>query len=251
MAFSKKPEYFKEYIVFCFTKKTICNGKKYILNLKGDYIMKSCSFNLSPKEESFFNVMNKVNCMTMKQAILFLRKYLSCSESQSAWIIQNLSNHQAITISKDKSFVTVGSISNSAHALVNTKTIRAMHVCIDLVDTLNDMLFTHIPSDNTDLVFLAGQQMYKVVELRMNELYKVAAMQQAYVDFVGYNQRQSNGKSTFSYITLFTIPSSENKENVLKYFESANINFPAAIAYFNSDRAGEKADYELFMLSEE
>lgn len=211
--------------------------------------MRTCSFNLSPKEESFFNVMNRVSCMTMKQATLFLRKYLSCSESQATWIIQNLSNHQAITISKDKTYITVGSISKAAHALINLKTIRAMHVCIDLVDSLNDMLFTHIPSDNTDLVFLAGQQMYKVIEFRLNENYKITAMQQAYLDFMGQTQRQSNGKSSFSYITLFTVPSSEDKDKVLEYFESVNINFPAAIAYFNTDKADEKADYELFKLS--
>lgn len=213
--------------------------------------MKTCLFNLSPKEETFFNVINKVNCMTTKQATLFLNKYLSCPESQATWIIQNLANHQAITVSKDGNYITAGSISKTAHALVNLKTIRAMHVCIDLVDSLSDMLFTHIPSDNTDLVFLAGQQMYKVIELRMNELYKVTAMQQAYMDFVGTNQRQSNGKSTFSYVTLFTIPSSEDKTKILNYFESTDINFPATIAYFNVDNADEKADYELFMLSVE
>ena len=207
---------------------------------------------LSTEESTFFNLLNNVGCLTVWQAQKILEKYLFCSNAQAKRIIQNLCNHQYITLSTNSDFLTAGVRTAKFHPKIDTKIIRGMHLCIDFVDSLEDMKFTHIPSDNTNLVFLSNGTLYKVINIHLSEQFKINAMQQNYIDAIASQKKsQSSSKTIYSYTTIFAVPASEDKDDILNMFENAEISFPAAIAYFNSDDLNNPPKYELYKMDNE
>lgn len=205
---------------------------------------------LSKQEQYYFNIISKIGCLTVQQSKTILNKYLSCSDAQATRILQSLKHRQYITISDDNIYVTAGAKSNPNRTHPSPKMIRIMHLCINLVDDLNNMLFAHIPSDGTDLVFLADGKMYKIIELRENELYKVNVLQESYKDTQRVLHKQEPKKgSTFTYTTIFCIPSSERHDKIMEFFNNEEIHFPVILAFYQQDGITDAPKYELFTLN--
>lgn len=204
---------------------------------------------LSTEESEFFNILNHVGCLTVWQAKKILEKYLFCSNAQATRIIQNLCNHQYITLSTNHNFLTAGVRSSKFHSKVDTKVLRGMHICIDFIDSLEEMKFTHLPSDNTNLVFLSNGNLYKVIDIHLSEQFKINAMRQSFIDAMASQRKNlSSNKALYPYTTIFSVPASENKDDILDMFENAEISFPAAFAYFKTDNLDEAPSYELYKL---
>ena len=205
---------------------------------------------LSPEENAFFELLNNVGCLTTLQAKTMLVKYLFCSDLQASRILQNLANHQYISFCANNTCITAGSRALKFAPKLDPRVIRGMHLCIDMVDSLDNMRFTHIPSDNSNLIFLAQGSLYKVIEIHADETYKINTMQQLYIDALALQKKlNGTGANSFSYVTIFTIPSSENKEEMLHLVEESCISYPAAIAYFNVDGYAETPNYDLYKLN--
>ena len=167
---------------------------------------------LSPEENAFFELLNNVGCLTTLQAKTMLVKYLFCSDLQASRILQNLANHQYISFCANNTCITAGSRALKFAPKLDPRVIRGMHLCIDMVDSLDNMRFTHIPSDNSNLIFLAQGSLYKVIEIHADETYKINTMQQLYIDALALQKKlNGTGANPFSYVTIFTIPSSEKK----------------------------------------
>lgn len=208
--------------------------------------MTSYTNTLSEEESIFFGIVRNVKCMTTCQAEIILKKFLLCSPMQANRIISNLTDHKYMELVNDRKYLVAGTRKTKFQEKLNLKTIRALYICLDLMDKLDNLKYTHVPSDNANLVFLANNTFYKVMDISKNDIFKVAAMQQSYLDSLKSQKKETGNQAIIPYTTIFTIPKCENVDEIFTAFDSIHLSLPYLITYFTSDDMTIKPPYELF-----
>lgn len=205
---------------------------------------------LSKEETYIFNIIGKVGCLSTWQAMHILKEYCKCSPNKADKVLRNLADHHYISFALNEKYIVSGNKKTSTNSKIEKGTIEAMYVCLDFMDNETNLKFTHIPADNSNLVFLADNKMYKVMQLTKNDLIKVNAMQMQYED----NMQKLKGESkssAFTYTTIFTVISNDDTDDILEYFLNTRPSFPYAIALFHCSDLAEKPNYQILELDNE
>ena len=113
-------------------------------------------YTLSKEEQDLINIISHIGCLTTYQCHYVLDKFMKCSLAQENRILQNLSTRQYITISNNKNFITAGDRKTKYGEKIDLKKIRAFQLCLDLMDSFENLKYSHIPDNNMDLTFLAN-----------------------------------------------------------------------------------------------
>lgn len=137
-------------------------------------------YTLSKEEQDLINIISHIGCLTTYQCHYVLDKFMKCSLAQENRILQNLSTRQYITISNNKNFITAGDRKTKYGEKIDLKKIRAFQLCLDLMDSFENLKYSHIPDNNMDLTFLANGKIYYVMNVSMAETFKINFAQQLY-----------------------------------------------------------------------
>lgn len=204
-------------------------------------------YSLSKEEQDFINIISHIGCLTSYQCHYVLDKFMKCSPAQENRIIQNLSTRQYITISNDKNFITAGDRKTKYGEKIDLKKIRAFQLCLDLMDSFDNLKYSHVPDNNMDLTFLANGKIYYVMNVSMAESFKINFAQQLYSKEV--SSHASKKGIAAPYITIFIFPSTEDEDEILEYFNSENIDIPCLVVIAKTDGIQDKLDYDMYELN--
>lgn len=202
----------------------------------------------SQKENDFFSIISNIKCLSMQQAHYILKKYLGCNKNEADAIIRHSITYQRTVLSQDGNFLLLRN--QQIYSKINLSTVRAFTICLGIVEDLDCLKYTYIPAGLHELVFYSDR-LYKVIELRANNLTKVTAIQQEYIDATrdnSSNMRQSI--SPLSYVTIFLIPQNEDREEIERFFETADVFIPSLIIFMeDSGIENIPAKHEMFSLN--
>lgn len=204
-------------------------------------------YTLSKEEQDLINIISHIGCLTTYQCHYVLDKFMKCSLAQESRILQNLSTWQYITISNNKNFITAGDRKTKYGEKIDLKKIRAFQLCLDLMDSFENLKYSHIPDNNMDLTFLANGKIYYVMNVSMAETFKINFAQQLYDKEV--SSHISKKGVPVPYITIFLFSSTENEDDILEYFNSENIRIPCLVVISKSDGIQDKLVYDLYELN--
>ena len=204
-------------------------------------------YTLSKEEQDLINIISHIGCLTTYQCHYILAKFMQCSLAQENRILQNLSTRQYITISNNKNFITAGDRKTKYGEKIDLKKIRAFQLCLDLMDSFENLKYSHIPDNNMDLTFLANGKIYYVMNVSMAETFKINFAQQLYDKEV--SSHISKKGVPVPYITIFLFSSTENEDDILEYFNSENIRIPCLVVISKSDGIQDKLVYDLYELN--
>ena len=196
--------------------------------------------NLSYQQETFFNIMSSIGCMSYVQAKSVLVDYLRCSENGADYILHDGSKQHFIEIIGENAYVTNGSRLYKNAAEVNTNTVRAMYYYLDNIkvqiselkkekDTvqkgaLKDRIDTEMQSvysscgTDSALNYVLDGRLYESVPASVSAPYKVNLAVKRYYDA----EKRLNKKNILdlgSYVTVFLFPETEDTEEVLEMMD--------------------------------
>lgn len=231
--FTTKPYGVSEYLLY--------NGKYYTPSMDRFAYRKDKTKNENAFIMSLFGISKELIVRAQKKYDRELKR----AEETSSYL-PSVDSIQDV-LSNNKNFITAGDRKTKYGEKIDLKKIRAFQLCLDLMDSFENLKYSHIPDNNMDLTFLANGKIYYVMNVSMAETFKINFAQQLYDKEV--SSHISKKGVPVPYITIFLFSSTENEDDILEYFNSENIRIPCLVVISKSDGIQDKLVYDLYELN--
>lgn len=188
------------------------------------------SFNkyLSKEQTDIFKIIERVGCISTNQVNRIMKAFMNASEKKANIVIQDLVNRQYIQYALNEKVLLAGENRFGSSERVNRNIIESLNIALDMIDDFDNLKFISLPTDGTEICFLANNQMYKTMHLTLQNMFKIMAVQQAYDTEV---KNGSYKNSEFSYTVIFIISAEDNEKAILSKLENdINLHIPHIIA---------------------
>lgn len=190
---------------------------------------------LSEIEIKFMNIMNHIECMSVREAYIILVKYFNCTEGQVYKILKHLKQKFYLRFTQDEKYIVVGNKEKDGNeGKLSKKTIVAFYAT--MLQMINDdedidaYQFIYKPGDNGTLAFVSGGQLYRIYVVTSKDIYRLRIVEDTYKTKYRRlnNDRKAEGMK-FDEISVFIVMEPQKEEDVLNKIEELNLEIPHRI----------------------
>lgn len=185
-------------------------------------------------------LIGQVGCLTINQCHTLLKKIYNCSDKQINVIIQSLVNKKYfIPVENNNCFIVSGK-----RGKYNRATIAALYICIDLIESKEDLSAFFVVDEIGGFSFIKNNQLFRTLYITPESLVKIIQAEEQFkkecMEMKGMRIKE------YSYTTLLVCDFVENEEEFLSELEEMDIAMPHNIFILGDIKMTEKATYKFF-----
>lgn len=204
---------------------------------------------LSPTEEQFFRIIERVRCISRHEAYIVLQRFMGLKPGQCYKILRNLMRNDLITITNDDKYIIAGNQNGTDE---DTRLSRAsiFSFYIFLIQILNDkesmetLSYVYKQKGTEILSFVSAGQLYKIHVLSSNDLYKMKIVEEEYL----HKSRKLNNDSLnkdmgFREITIFAFMEPGKHQEIIRKTKELKLQLPYRIVVAKTNDLTEKIPF--------
>lgn len=182
---------------------------------------------LSVEEQTIFDIIHNLGCISRTQAIYILKKYINCSPKQADVILKSLRNRNYIFFVQEDKYIICGGGNPNFRDKLNKGVIAGIYICLDLIDSLEGISFAIHPNSGSDLVFIADNKCYQTMYITLDSVAKIKIMEQKY-------KQEAQAHNKVNDMTIFIFESTVDVDEALEQVGELNLQMPHEMVFLKS-----------------